>query len=163
IYIETARETLLVNDADVAMPESAPDTILVSGTVALPIGRRVVLTGEQWSGAGTTGPVVAEVATVQSCTPTNGNTLVMFQSNIAICYGPTKLGWVPTGAGPRQGETPVGGPELIGWGSASTVSPRFQLKGSPLTYVPDGNPRGYAPAIEVGVNDRLYTEQPTLF
>jgi hypothetical protein len=163
IYIETAREALLVTDDDVAISAVASDSVLVAGKVALPIGRRVVLTGEQWSGSGVTGPVVAEVATVRLCAASGADTLLSFERNIANTYRSTKLQLLANCVSASHGATPTGGAELIGSGNAATASPRFQLKGSPLTYVPAGNPRGYAPAIEVRVSDRLYDEQPTLF
>ena len=159
IHIETARETLLVTEDDVPLPADPPDRITVTGSVALPIGRRIVLTGKQWAGSSDIG----EVATLYACTPSDDNTELVFERNIASRFHSTSLLVLANCVGASHGETPSGGAELIGSGNASAASPRFQLKGAPLTYRPAANPRGYAPAIEVRVGDRLYREQPTIF
>jgi hypothetical protein len=164
IYIETARETLLVSDADVAMPGSAADRITVQGSVILPVGRSVVLSGEQWST--TTGPAtqIAEVAVLKSATATaDGNTEFVFDNPVANSYRSTKLSLLANAVGASQGETPATGAEIIGSSVPATLAPRFPLSRSPLTYVPATTLRGYAPAIEVRVSERLYTEVPTLF
>ena len=70
IYLETGREELLVVDDDVQMPASTPDRlIVVLGAVSLPVSRRVVLSGEQWTTTPGTPLRIAEVATLKSSTP----------------------------------------------------------------------------------------------
>lgn len=160
ISVETAREALLITEKDVQVPSSgSPDRITVAGTVALPIGRRVVLTGPQWGGSA----VIGEVATISACTPSGSSTLLVFDRNLDSRFHSKTLQIFANCAGASHGETSARDPELIGSGNASTPSPRFELKGAPLTYLPAINPRGYTPAIEVRVGDRLYSEQPTIF
>jgi predicted phage baseplate assembly protein len=163
IHLETAREWLIVVHADVQTPATVTDRIIVQGSVALPVGRRVVLTGEQWAASGK-GPQVAEVATLKSSSAaSDGNTELVFEHSLASRFRSTTLELFANCVRASHGETPDRGAELIGSGNAATASPRFQLKGSPLAYVPAANSRGYAPAIEVRVDDRLYSEEPTIF
>lgn len=175
IHIETARETLLVLDADVEMPSAATDRLIVQGTLALPVGRRIVMTGEQWSTTPGEGPTISEVATLRSSAASGGNTELVFERGITARFRSTTLSLLANAVAASHGETPVKGAELIGLGTAGSgaepigsgraaaPSPRFVLQGSPLTYVPAANPRGYAPAIEVRVGDRLYAERSTIF
>jgi hypothetical protein len=164
IYLETAREELLVVDDDVPIPGTPSGRITVQGAVDLPIGRRVVLTGEQWSSPGTPGPRIAEVAVLKSSAPASGgNTELVFEGDITIQFRSSTLSVQANAVSASQGDTPATGPELIGSGVAASPSPRFALKRSPLAYVPADNLRGYAPAIEVRVGDRRYMEVPTLF
>lgn len=163
IYLETGRETLLVVDKVEPKPATATDRIDIQGAVSLPLGRRVVLAGEKWAASGT-GPQISEVATLKSFVPkAGGNTELVFERQISGRYRSTTLVLLANCAAASHGETPASGAELIGSGNAATASPRFQLKDSPLAYVPAANPRGYAPAIEVRVGDRLYSEEPTIF
>jgi predicted phage baseplate assembly protein len=62
-----------------------------------------------------------------------------------------------------HGETLPGDPEIIGSSSGNVAAPRFTLARGPLAYVPADNPRGYAPALEVRVNERRYDEVPMLY
>jgi hypothetical protein len=164
IWIETAREKLLVGDTDAAMPNSAtPDRVIVQGAIDLPIGRRVVLTGERWGTPGTAGAPISEAATLKSSAVANGNTLLVFEQPLVSQFRSLTLSVLGNCVSASHGETPVNGAELIGSGKASTESPRFQLKAAPLAYVPATNPRGYAPAIEVRIDDRLYGETPAIF
>ncbi len=165
IYVETARETLLVLDDDVEMPAvgAPPDRIIVQGEVNLPVGRRIVLSGEQWTTPHAAGPKIGEVAILRASSHSGGNTHLMFERTIVNRFHSTTLGLLANSVSASHGETPTNGAELIGSGNAASPSPRFQLKGSPLAYVPAPNPRGYAPAIEVRVGERLYAENPTIF
>jgi Baseplate J-like protein len=163
IYIETARETLLISDDDVELPGVFPDRLTIVGKPMLPVGRRIVLTGEQWTASPGSGPAVGEIATLRSSEPSGENTLLVFEHNITERFRSTTLRLLANCVGASHGETPAGDPELVGSAKTSALSPRYQLKGTPLTYVPASNSRGYAPAIEVRVDDRLYSEQPTIF
>jgi uncharacterized phage protein gp47/JayE len=164
IYIETSRETLLVTDADVEMPGTPADRITVQGAVTLPIGRRIVLSGEQWTITPGSGPRIAEVAILKSSSAAGGgNTLLVFEGNLASEFRSTTLSLLANAVAASHGDTPATGAELVGSAAAASPSPRFALKRSRLAYVPADNLRGYAPAIEVRVGERLYTEVPTLF
>jgi uncharacterized phage protein gp47/JayE len=169
IYLETGREELLVVDDDVQMPASTPDRLVVLGAVSLPVSRRVVLSGEQWTTIPGTPLRIAEVATLKSSTPVSTapvgspQTELVFDRQLVSRFRSTTLTVLANAVGASHGETPASGAEVIGSGAAARLSPRFPLKRSPLTYVPSANARGYAPAIEVRVNDRLYTETPSLF
>ena len=165
IYIETAREQLLVLDDDVEMPAAgvAPDRIIVRGKLSLPVGRRIVLSGEQWIPPHVARPKIGEVVTLRSSSLVGNDTELVLERTIVNRFHSTTLSLLANSVGASHGETPVNGAELIGSGNAASPSPRFQLKGSPLAYVPAPNPRGYAPAIEVRVGERLYAEKPTIF
>jgi hypothetical protein len=164
IYIETAREKLLVIDADVAMPETPTDRLTVQGAMELPVGRRIALSGEQWTSSPGTGARVGEVATLKSCTVVQGvGTELVFDRAVATSFRSTTLVLMANCVRASHGDTPATGAEVIGSSSTATLSPRFPLKRSPLTYLPSPDPRGYAPAIEVRVGDREYGERPTLF
>ena len=164
ILLETGREQLLVSDKDAALPADAdPTRIVVVGKVELPVGRRLVLTGEQWTATPGKGPLIGEVATLRASSAVGPNTELVFERAIAGRFRALTLRLLANSIGASHGVTQPNGPELIGSGNASVASPRFALKGAPLAYVPADNPRGYAPAIAVRVGERLYDERPTLF
>jgi hypothetical protein len=165
IYLETAREMLLVEDADVLLPTPS-DRITVQGTLTLPVGRRLVLYGEPAATGTVPGTRIGEVAVLKSSTTSGGTTELVFEKAVTTTFRSRALSILANAVSASHGETPAtppGGAELIGSGTASTSSPRFPLKRSPLAFVPSENLRGYAPAIEVRVNERLYAEVPTLF
>ena len=159
IYVETARETPLVVDVDVPMPTPS-DRIVVNGSVALPVGRRVVLTGKEWPAPG---PQIGDVAVVKSSAPSGANTQLVFDGPMPFAFRSTTLKLLANAVVASHGETPTTGPEAIGSGNAASPSPAYTLKRSPLAYVPADTARGYAPAIEVRVDDRLYEEVATIF
>jgi len=164
IAIETAQELLLVEDQDVAIPDKDTDRLYVRGRHDIPPGRRVVLSGEEWtSGPPGSGPVAGEVAIVKSASVAGDDTELAFEGRIKHQFRSRTLALLANAVSASHGETPASGAELLGSGNAAAASPRFTLKDAPLAYVPAPNARGYAPAIEVRVGDRLYTEVPTLF
>jgi hypothetical protein len=164
IYIETAREKLLLVDADVAMPASPTDRLIVQGAVTLPLGRRIVLSGEKWTSTPGKGPRVGEVATLKSSTAVaDVGTELVFNREIQTSFRSTTLELTCNCVRASHGETPATGAEVLGSSSTATLSPRLPLKRSPLTHLPAPGPRGYEPAIEVWVGDREYEERPTLF
>lgn len=159
IFLETGRETLLVEDADVPLPGAPYDRLTVAGEVALPAGRRIVLTGKEWE---SDAPLV-KVATVKSAAASGGSTELVFDGPIAGRFRSRSLSLLGNSIAATHGETPASGPEIVGSSTPTRLSPRYQLKASPLTYVPAVNSRGYAPAIQVRVSDRLYEEVPRLW
>lgn len=163
IFIETARETLATPDADVQMPVAGmTDRLSVVGEALLPPGRKVILTGGKWGAPA--GTVLSEVATIKSATAANGATLLLFEKALAGRFHSLGLTVLGNGVGASHGETlPNSGVELVGSGDASRPAPRYRLKGSPLSYGPAANARGYAPALAVRVGERLYEEQPGLY
>lgn len=161
ILIETGSEALLTVDQDIQLPASPYDRLTIVGKPALPVGRTVVLTGVKW---GTSETWLTEVAKIKSSSVSAGNTLVVFDKALTGRFRSTTLTILANSVAATHGETtPNNGMEIVGSGDAVRLSPRYQLKGSPLTYVPASNTRGYAPALEVRVNNRLYAEAPTLF
>jgi hypothetical protein len=162
IFIETARETLLVHEAEVELPEAPGDRLTVVGEAALPAGRKVILTGEEWGAeAGTT---ISEVATIRSAAIDAGLTELVFEKALASRFRSTSLAVFGNSVGASHGETmPHNGEELVGSGDAARLAPRYKLKGAPLSYVSATNARGYAPALAVRVSERLYSELPTLY
>ncbi|OLL27489.1 hypothetical protein BTH42_32105 [Burkholderia sp. SRS-W-2-2016] len=164
IYLETGRYALLQYDRDEPLPApSQADRIAVAGKVNLPPGRRVVLSGETWAGSGKQGAPAAEVAIVKSCRPSGNDTLILFARAVSISFRSTRLSIAANAVSASHGDTPPGGAELLGSSSATIAMPRFALKRSPLTYLASADARGYEPAIDVRVGNRLYDEAPTLF
>lgn len=162
IFIETVRETLLAPDADVELPASPATTLTVSGEVDLPVGRKLILTGEKWGEpAGTT---ISEVAAVKSVSISAGATVVTFDRALASRFHSLSLTIFGNSVGASHGETmPNSGVELVGSGDAGRHAPRYRLKGSPLSHGPAANSRGYTPAVTVRVSERLYEERPSLY
>jgi hypothetical protein len=164
IAIESAQEMLLVEDQDVTIPEMATNRLRVRGRHDIPPGRRIVLSGEEWTnGPPGSGPVMGEVVIVQSVSPAGDDTELAFEAPINRRFRSRTLKLLANAVAASHGETPANGAELLGSSNAAAASPRFRLKDAPLAYVPAPNPRGYAPAIEVRVGERLYMEAPTLF
>jgi hypothetical protein len=162
IFIETGRETLLTPDADVEMPAAPADRMTIVGEAGLAVGRKVVLTGEKWGAPA--GTKISEVATIKSASISGGSTLLVFERPLVSRFHSRGLVIFGNSVGASHGETmPNAGVELVGSGDASRPAPRYRLKGSPLSYGPAANPRGYAPALAVRVSERLYEEQPSLY
>lgn len=163
IVIETGQERLLTPALDISTPAGAPDRLVVQGKVTLPIGRRLVLTGQAWTAVNGVRPVISEVVVLKALTSTASETELVFERPVVSRFRSTTLTVLANAVGASQGSTQINGPEIIGSGKAASPSPRFKLKGAPLAYVPAANPRGYAPAIEVRVGDRAYAEHASLF
>jgi Baseplate J-like protein len=165
ILVQTGSEALLIVDQDVELPAPQADRITIVGAAALPAGRTVVLTGEKWGAAEPT--ALTEVATIKSTSASGASgadTELVFERALTGRFRSTTLTLLANSVAATHGETmPNNGMEIVGSGDAVRLSPRYRLKGSPLTYVPATNARGYAPALEVRVNDRLYGEVPSLF
>ncbi|MEH0823813.1 MULTISPECIES: baseplate J/gp47 family protein [unclassified Micromonospora] len=183
IHLETARTTLVVPPADPLLPltdagpgaaaqhpdlpaANQPDRLYVEGVVPLPAGRRVVLTGRDADDTTT----VVEAATVSSATTATGSaesaptaTLLVFDAPLTGRWRAATLTILGNSVAASQGETPVMGAETLGSGNPATPLPRFALKQQPLAHVPATGPRGYAPAIEVRVDDRAYERADSLF
>ena len=186
IYLETTREELFRTPIDAEAASSAtPDRIRFDGSFTLPAAKKVILSGEQWMGApDVTGPVIGETASVRQtldapADAANGliqGTMVLFEAPLQNSYRSVTLALLGNAVSASNGVTPPRPAQLlgaaatsldasqpIGSGDASRDIPRFQLSGFPLTYVPAPNPRGFAPALEVRVGERLYQEQPFLY
>jgi hypothetical protein len=54
-------------------------------------------------------------------------------------------------------------PEVLGSGNAAQINQSFQLKRSPVTYVPAATASGAQSTIQVQVNDIIWQQQPSLF
>jgi uncharacterized phage protein gp47/JayE len=162
ILIQTGSEALLTVDADIELPGQPADRLTVEGSVSLAPGRIMVLTGDQWGAAA--GTEISEVAVIKSANAVTGGTELVFEASLTSRFHSVGLTILGNSVGATHGETtPNSGMELVGSGDAARASPRYVLKGSPLTYVPAANARGYAAAVEARVNDRLYAEVTTLF
>jgi len=53
--------------------------------------------------------------------------------------------------------------EVLGDGDAAVAFQKFELRKSPLTYIPSGKPGGTESTLQVMVNNVLWTELPSLF
>ena len=167
ISIETAREQLFVEDAVIELPAPlTKDRITVNGKVTLAAGRRLVIAGELFAPAEGQSSTAAEIALLKSSTPQSASTELVFERALINSYKSTTMTLQANAVSASHGDTPAapaGGEELIGSSSTATPSPKFELKRSPLAYVPAATPRGYAPAIEVRVGGVLFTEVPTAY
>lgn len=167
IFVETAREPLFVEDAVIQLPAPlTKDRINVNGKVTLAAGRRLVIAGELFAPAAGQLSTAAEIALLKSSTPQSASTELVFERALINTYKSTTMTLQANAASASHGDTPAapaGGEELIGSSSTTTLSPKFELKRSPLAYVPAATPRGCAPAIEVRVGGVLFTEVPTAY
>jgi len=160
ILIETGSEPLLVVDQDIELPAPQADRIVVAGAAALPPGRTVVLTGEKWGSTET----ITEVAAIKSTAASGADTVLIFERALTGRFRSTTLTLLANSVAASHGETmPNSGMEILGSGDTVRLNPRYRLKGAPLSYVSAANARGYAPALEARVNDRLYAEVQTLY
>lgn len=163
IYIETARGVLFRDVVDRAMPVD-PQWLDVAGAVALPAGRKVVLAGEVWAHEpGIRGPALAEVAEIERTEALPGATRLHFRRPVEGRFRSRTLTLNGNCAPASHGESLRGDPEILGSGGGGSALPRFTLARGPLAHVPADNPRGYAPALELRVDERLYHEVPTLY
>jgi predicted phage baseplate assembly protein len=162
INIETEALRLYRPPVDTALPGTA-DRLEIDGAALLPVGRRVVLTGQRWMNeAGKEGEIVSEVATIAETTASNGRTMLRFERPVKMRFRSTTLRLLGNCIGASHGESPVQGAEIIGSGDAGRRNQRFALKGKPLSHVPAATARGYAPAIEARVDGRRWHHVATL-
>lgn len=162
INIETEVLRLYRPPVDAALPGTA-DMLEIEGAASLPVGRRVVLTGQRWMNeAGKEGEIVSEIAAIAEAAVSNGRTMLRFERPVKARFRSTTLRLLGNCIGASHGETPVQGAEIIGSGDAGRRNQRFALKGKPLSHVPAATPRGYAPAIEARVDGRLWHNVTTL-
>ncbi|MFC5645438.1 baseplate J/gp47 family protein [Kitasatospora cinereorecta] len=179
LHLETARGTLLAHPQDRVLPvtdpgpdggpapaqhpgfprENLPDRLYVAGHAALPPGRRVILTGQ--SAEGTT---LSEAATVLRAEPSTGGsppqaaTLLVFDRDLATRWTGATLSVLGNVVPASHAQTPSSGTETLGSGDPGVPLPRFALTQAPLARLAAPGPRGYAPAIEVRVDDRRYEQ-----
>lgn len=162
IFIETGREDLLEAGEELILPRKPFDRLTVSGKQELTVGKHVILRGELCCMPA--GTMDAEEAIVTAVTPTSdGDTLLVFAAPLAKRFSAATLVVLGNCVDAGHGATVSPDPELLGSSDIQRLTPRFQLKNSPLSYVPAANARGYEPALEVRVSDRLYEAVPTLW
>ncbi len=89
----------------------------------------------------------------------NHTTLVL-ASPLSYCYKRADVKVWANVAPATHGETKA---EVLGSGDASKPLQRFQLKQSPLTYVPAATPSGVESTLRMRVNDILWHEAESLF
>ncbi|MEV6055666.1 baseplate J/gp47 family protein [Streptomyces sp. NPDC052107] len=182
IHLETARGTLVARPEERVLPvtdagpdgrpappqhpdfdqENLPDRFYLAGRTDLPPGRRVILTGRTADGE-----TVSEAATVLRTESRTGHahwaTLVVFDRPLSGRWTSATLTVLANVVPSSHAQTPASGAETLGSGDPATALPRFPLKQSPLAHVAAPGPRGYAPAIEVRVDDRRYEHADTLY
>jgi Baseplate J-like protein len=177
IHVETGRGTLLAHPADPVLPitdpgpdgkpaapqhphfpaANLPDRLYLAGDVALPPGRRVILTGRS-----SAGPPLTEAATVRECTPTTGGTpplratLLVLDKALAGRWTAATLVVLGNVVPASDARSSPSGPETLGSGDPAVPLPRYPLRRAPLAHVAAPGPTGHAPAIEVRVADRRY-------
>jgi predicted phage baseplate assembly protein len=168
-YLQTETLETFYPEIDGSLPAVA-DRLTIKGAAQLPVGRRIILSGQQWmAAAGVAGPDIAESATILSATVSGNTTELIFEAPITNRFRSTTLRVLGNCAPATHGETQNAGAslgggegELLGSGHAAKRNQKFALKAKPLAYVPAANPRGFAPAIEVRVDGRTYKNVETL-
>jgi predicted phage baseplate assembly protein len=100
--------------------------------------------------------------------PPDVATLVVFEDPLVGRWLASSLIILANSVSASQGEAvPIGaemrGPEILGSGNPAIPLQRFALKQKPLAYTASRGAKGYAPAIEVRVNDRLFEAAETVY
>ncbi|MFI1292483.1 baseplate J/gp47 family protein [Streptomyces sp. NPDC020792] len=182
IHLETARGVLVAHPEERVLPvtdpgpdgnpappqhpyfdrQNLPDRFYLAGEAALPPGRRVILTGRAADGQ-----TVSEAATVLRTETRTGRahraTLVVFDRPLSGRWTSAALTVLANVVPSSHAQTPALGAETVGSGDPASALTRFPLKQSPLAHIAARGPRGYAPAIEVRVDDRRYEHADTLY
>ncbi|MFJ5776183.1 baseplate J/gp47 family protein [Streptomyces sp. NPDC093094] len=182
IHVETARSVLVARPEERVLPvtdpgpdgepappqhpgldrQNLPDRFYLATETDLPPGRRVVLTGRTPDGE-----PLSEAATVlRAETRADGAqpaTLVVFDRPLSGRWSGATLTVLANVVASSHAQTPASGTETLGSGDPATALPRFPLRQSPLAHVAAAGPRGYAPAIEVRVDDRRYEHTGSLY
>jgi hypothetical protein len=149
------RETTVfaVNDKlDLAdEPDTSPvkdNQVTVAGDVSqLPPGRVVLVSS----------PAGTQVVALKSAVASAGNTVLTFAENLKQQHNRALVNIFGNVAAATHGETVH---QILGDGAAQPFQ-RFELKHSPLTYVPSDGSGGARSTLEVRVNDALWQEKPT--
>lgn len=183
MHIETARGVLVARPEERVLPvtdpgpdgrpaapqhpdvdrQNLPDRFYLAGETVLPPGRRVILTGRTPDGE-----PLSEAATVLRTETRTGHghtaaTLVVFDRPLSGRWSGSTLTVLANVVASSNAQTPASGAETLGSGDPATALQRFPLKQSPLAHVAAPGPRGYAPAVEVRVNDRRYQHADSLY
>lgn len=164
IQIETRRLALVVPLRDEPLPRTGEeDRLLLVGEHALPPGRLVVVKGLS-ADPDTPEAMISEAATVASADVVEpGQTLVVFERPLTQRYMSASLGVHGNCTTASHAEGIPGGWEVLGSGTRGQDRPAFVLKQGPLAQLAAANERGYAPAIEVRVDQRRYEYRESLY
>ncbi len=154
IHIETQRLRLLAQpDPTETIPlTGTPDRFTVSGSVPLPVGRRIALVGAD----ATTGVRQAEAAAILNTATSGANTVLTLTQPLQNRFLAEGLTIAANVVGATHGRTPPNSPELLGSSDARRPAPVYALSSTPVAHVADNSARGYTPAISVRVGGRLY-------
>jgi len=157
ILIETERLNLLALPiAGEKLPADAhPDRLEVLGIAArdLPAGRAVALSGLDAGGV----PLVEQAQVlVTGAAADPANTVIIFAKPVVGRFVADGLVVRGNIVGATEGKTIANPPELLGSSSATDDRPVYPLAATPVAHVPAENARGYAPALAVRVDGRLY-------
>ncbi|MHA0287602.1 putative baseplate assembly protein [Mycobacterium sp. C3-094] len=134
--------------------------MVIAGDVSgLPPGRTLLVAALDPSGNPTG---VVEVATVAAVTKQGDNTRVTLTDALkqVVRYKPSDIGIFGNVVAATHGETVH---QILGDGDAATPFQRFELKHTPLTYVPSDEASGASSTLQVRVNDIAWHESPTLY
>ena len=104
-----------------------------------------------------------EIATVVSAAKHDANpknTVLTLAANLQHAYDPAKMGIFGNVVAATNGETVQ---QILGDGDAATPFRRFELKHTPLTYVPSEQASGASSTLQVRVNDIAWHQFPTLY
>jgi len=185
LHVQTARGRLLARPADPVLPitgrgefntplpgqhpdlpaENLPDRLYLAGEVALPPGRRVVLTGLTRDGEAVTEPATvarSEIRSHDGDPPVTG-TLLVLDAPLTGRFKASTLRVLGNVVYASAALSSPSGPETLGSGDPARALPRYALTRSPLARVAAPGPLGYAPAIEVRVAGRRYEPVASLY
>jgi hypothetical protein len=153
LSLETERLALQTFPSHTPLPVTL-DQLVVEGKINLLSGRLVILSGLDAA----TGGARREPARILRCEPDGANTRLVFTIAVSGRFNPEGLVVLANCIEATHGETPASGPELLGSSNYADLRPIFALSAQPLAHVPASNARGFRPAIEVRVEDRLFDE-----
>ncbi len=173
VYIQTEELHLAPSPYTEPQPSADGRTVALADMPALPRGRLVVVQGRKIDGDKT---VIAEAATVESAgLSADGYPSITFSAALKHRYDPAELVILGNAVRATHGETktttaamrpsgaklPIG--EVLGSGDARRINQAFALRQPGLTHVAAANPLGYAPEIEVRVDDALRPREERLY
>ncbi|MCK0195349.1 baseplate J/gp47 family protein [Ancylobacter sp. 6x-1] len=169
VFIETEALHLAPVPYETQQPVANGFSIELAAATDLPPGRLVVVQGVS------DGMVTAEAAIVESTGELGGTPVVTFTRALARHYAPGDLVVLGNAVAATHGETrtptaamrpagsglPIG--EILGSGDARKRNQGFALRQTGLTFVQAPNVAGYAPALDVRVDDALRPREPMLY
>jgi hypothetical protein len=153
-----------ITSANIGGAKSTNVITLSGAFLGLLAGQQIVLSGttvvQNSSGGYSTGPVAAEVRTLQQVEITGGFTVITLDSVLGNIYQRFTVSINANVASATNGRTVA---ELLGNGDGTQQFQSFVLHQSPLTYVQSDTIAGSASTLQVWVDGVLWSEAPYFY